>query len=244
MEMSSAETSAYIWGESWSYVISGCSCLPAEDSTSGPAPTCPRCGACTGMLRWEGPLVAEVTCPHYQRFDELWAAGAGNGRVVSQRFIDFWMAAGLTPFPRIDKIDLYRRGEFVRDATLYLVEPELNRGRINDRASKVVRKQSRKGCPVCGGGSIHYIDGVRFDGLELPDADAFLPVNFPDIVLSARAGSMISTANLRGVVVIPAELFGYTWNFKKQDSKMSPLLPRTAEYLRMAYKVYNQQSRT
>jgi len=116
---------------------------------TGNAPLCPVCHRPVGMLPWLPPYKAEL---------EFWgdeagdiAFGSGNEVIVSERFRQLYLNAGLVGLSGFDQVEVVRTRSYggkkrIKPAgDYYLVRITRGRAAINQRASGLILD----GSPIC-----------------------------------------------------------------------------------------------
>jgi len=199
--------------------------LPAPGSKSGDAPRCPKCGNAVGMRRSLPPIRVELET-WGKRFGDV-AIGTGNQVLVSERFKDAFLSAGLTGFSQFMPAEIVkiiaRRGKVPTSVpTYFLTIPGRSRALVDDHASGIDYKTRWK-CEECRIGYIKRQRRVVLEPGTWSGEDVFIPRGLPGrIVTSERFKEFCDRSAFTNCRLIPAEqhhIDYFPWEQRASESR-------------------------
>ena len=190
-----------------------------DDTRTGPAPQCPRCGYYLSLLVWLPPYRVELET-WGRRFGDI-AGGPGFDLIVSERFRDLYLKeqiTGLSAFEPVEIVGLTRHKLFTGDPPRYFkADVILTQATVDDTRSGLIREPGML-CPEC-----HETRGIRkTNSVVLEDdtwkgEDLFRPRGLRGSILaSARFKQFCEAHQIANAKLIPAE--GYSFDFYKPSS--------------------------
>lgn len=173
----------------------------------GDAAKCPQCGNFVGMLPWLPPYRVALKAFGKTLGDVAFATG--DDLVVSQRFRDAWIAAGLkgvtefSPFERI-RIRPARLGRG-HSPVYYHVAPQLWNTRV-DPTRSLIEYDNRYLCEKCGSPNVESVRGFAIDESSWSGEDIFYAWGMPgSIVVTDRVRKLRDDYGLTNVNLTPVE---------------------------------------
>ena len=162
--------------------------LPADGTTRGDAPHCPKCAAAVGSKRWLPPMRVELET-WGKRFGEL-AFGTGNSVLVAERFKDAFQSSGLTGFFEFAPAEVVkliaRRGKVPKPMRNYFVAiPGRSRAVVDDRASGIDYDRPWT-CDECRGGLIMRLRRLVLEPNTWSGEDVFIARGLPGTIITSE----------------------------------------------------------
>ncbi len=184
--------------------------LPLDSVRTGDAPECPACGEAIGMLRLLPPIQVELKL-WGRGFGDL-SFGPGNEFLVSERFKDTFLKAGLTGLPSFTPVKIAKvksRKKVTEPVPRYFaVLPVRSRTAIDDRACGMVREAPWT-CHECRTDIIIRFKCVVLEERTWSGEDVFFARGLPGTVItSERFKEFCDKHAFRNCLLIEADRFG------------------------------------
>jgi len=203
--------------------------ISVDPVNTGSAPLCPMCHQPIGMLPWLPPYRAEL---------EFWgseagdiAFGSGNELVVSERFRQLYLNAGLVGLSGFDRVEVVRTRSYGRKKRIkpagdyYVVRIARGRGAIDQRASELVRE----GGPICEecreggiGGIVKRVKRIVLEENTWSGEDIFYPRGLSIIMTSERYRDFHMQNKINNGLLVEAPQFSfdyYPWETAKRKNQ-------------------------
>jgi len=183
-------------------------CFDLDNSITGPAPTCPVCGNYIGKLTWLPPLQVELKLWGDALPDVLFAPG--DDRLVSERFRDLYLAAGLTGLEGFDPVEIVRiiarkKKSKPKPGKYFRTTVVLSRTRVDQEASGCIWKKAPT-CNWCRVGNITGWQRIVISEDSWTGEDIFRPSGLYGVIIAtSRFYEFCKLHCISGVLLIPSE---------------------------------------
>lgn len=231
-----------------------------EGFNTGPAPHCPHCGGCIGLLTWLPPYRVELETKGNTYGDVVF--GTGHELLVSLRFRDLYEASGLvgvTKFEPVEVVKVKRRRKSLKGCPPPYFKADVVRSEaaLDDKASGSEWEGVPDLCPVCRRprNKVTFLrrKGTMIEAGTWSGEDIFIPRASADFLVTPRFKEFCEQHDVKNAVFIPAEQHGvdfYPSTAKRmqsilrcwEDKKQSAAARRDA-YCTLVFWIYGDRSK-
>jgi hypothetical protein len=180
----------------------------AVSPNEAPAERCPSCGGAVALPAWQAPYRVELIASGALLADV--AFGAHTDLLVTERFVDFWKAAGFTGLSGFDPVEVLDVSALTTFTGIERDYFHCTVGRVDSMLDDKESEAERTGgmpCTHCGfGGVLKHLRRVVLKDRPAPEPDLFVVKGLSTAVLaSARFATALKASRVIGCLLVPAD---------------------------------------
>ncbi len=196
--------------------------MDADDTETGDAPRCPKCGEGIGMREWLPPFRVEVAV-HGKEGAGDFVKSTGNDLLVSERMAAAIRSEGLTgihDFRPVEVVKLNARAKRVGIPRYLSILVTYGRAAVDDARSRIRRPKPIE-CDECRHTNVGGVYGFRIDPGTWDGLDVFRPRGFQsDVVVSERFADFVRRHGFTNIKLVPTEEF--VWDPQRKGPPPEP----------------------